>query len=93
MLGFLIAIVAGYLTPAAEETAARPLARSMAAHVKVEPAEIKALAFMIVMLAAALLNAAFDSGTPFGLILGGALGYFATRIIAAIRKVVEGPKT
>jgi hypothetical protein len=92
MLGFLIALAAGYLTPKLEEVAARPLAKSLKGSVRVEPGEMRTLAFMVGLLGAALLAAAFDSGNPFGVVLGGVLGYFATRIVAALRRAMDPPK-
>ena len=90
MLGFLIAIVAGFLTPQAETAVARPLARAISGKIQIEPGEQRAVAFIVVMLVAGILAAVLASGTPFGLICGGAIGFFATRIITAVRDAFDG---
>ncbi|ROT98584.1 hypothetical protein [Histidinibacterium lentulum] len=92
MLGFLIAALAGFLTPKLEEPAARPLAKSLSSSVKVEPGEIRTLAFMLALLGAALLSTALDSDNAFAVVLGGVLGYFGTRIVAALRRAMDPPK-
>lgn len=93
MLGFLIALAAGYFTPKLEEVAARPLAKSLAGTLKVEPGEMRTLAFMVGLLGAALLAVVLDSDNAFGVVLGGVLGYFGTRIVAALRRAMDPPKT
>jgi hypothetical protein len=90
MLGFVLAVVAGWLTPMVEAPLARPLARAMGARLPVEAGEMRTLSFIIVMLAAGVLAELFDSGSTFWVILGGAIGFFATRIVAALRSVIEG---
>jgi hypothetical protein len=90
MLGFIVAVVAGWLTPAVEAPLARPLAKALAPRILVEPGEMRALAFMIVMLAAGIVAELLDSGSAFWVILGGAIGFFGTRLLAALRAVIEG---
>jgi hypothetical protein len=41
------------------------------------------------MLVAALLAEILDSGSPFWIILGGAVGLFGTRLLALVRKAVS----
>ncbi|KAA9005594.1 hypothetical protein [Histidinibacterium aquaticum] len=93
MLGFLIALAAGFAAPRLDDSVARPLAKAMAPHIAVQPHEIRAISVMVAFLGAALLASALDSGTAFAVVLGGVLGYFATRGTAALRKVVEGPRS
>lgn len=83
MFGFLIAVVAGFLTPQAESALARPLARNIARHIEVKDGEVTALAFGLALLGAAILCAVFNTGGLVGLVVGGLLGLFLTRIIAA----------
>jgi hypothetical protein len=90
MLGFIVAVVAGWLTPVLEEPLARPLAKAIGGVVRVEAGEMRALAFIIAMLAAGVAAELFDSGSTFWVILGGAIGFFATRLVAALRAVIEG---
>ena len=92
MLGFLIAVAAGFLTPYSEEPLAKPLAETMRRHMAIEPGEVRLLAFVLMMVAAGLLSALFDSGNALGLAIGGGLGYFLLRLVAALRVIVEGRK-
>ncbi len=89
MLGFLIAAVAGFLTPQLETPVAGPIVKAMEGHIAVEPAEKRLIAFMVAMLAAAIAAALLNSGTPFWVILGGVLGYFGTRLFEAGKKAVD----
>ncbi len=83
MIGFIIAIIAGYCTPMIEASAARPVADAIGKWVKIEENEMRLLGFMLAMVLAGVLGALFESGNTFWLILGGTLGYFGTRIVAA----------
>lgn len=89
MLGFVVAVVAGFLTPAAEEALARPVERVLRPHILLEPGESRVLAFVLVMLLAGIAANLLDSGSPFWVILGGALGYFGTRLVAAARAAMD----
>ncbi|NDV00726.1 hypothetical protein [Pseudoroseicyclus tamaricis] len=83
MLAFLFGLVAGFLTPHAEEPLAEPLVRAARGRVVFHPGEKRLLAFILCLLIAAVLLAVVSEGSPFWLVLGGGLGYFATRLIAA----------
>lgn len=83
MLGFLIAIVAGFLVPKADDSLSRPFAEAVRNVVKVEEREIRLTSFIIVMLLASVLCALLDTGSAMGVLLGGALGYFGPRLSAA----------
>ena len=50
------------------------------------------LAFIVAMLAAGVIGSLLDSGSAFWMILGGALGYFATRLVAAARAAMDARK-
>jgi type IV secretory pathway TrbD component len=89
MLGFVVAVVAGFLTPAAEETLARPVERALREHILLDQGERRLLAFVLVMLLAGVAANLLNSGSPFWVILGGALGYFGTRLVAAARRVLD----
>lgn len=90
MFGFLIAIAAGAVTPMIETPVARPVAAAVRSSVEVTDTELRALAFMIAMIAAGLLCALFDSGSPLSLAVGGTLGYFGTRLLTWLKRVVDG---
>jgi hypothetical protein len=90
MIGFIVAVVAGWLTPMLEAPLARPLARAMGPRILVEPGEMRALSFIIAMLAAGVVAELLDSGSAFWVILGGTIGIFASRLAALLRKVIEG---
>lgn len=90
MLGFLIAALAGFLTPQLEGPVAGPIVKALGANIKVDPNEVRLIAFMVALLAAAVCAALLGSGTTFGVILGAILGYFGTRIYTVIKKTIEG---
>ncbi|MGZ9809704.1 hypothetical protein ACXN5S_04510 [Pseudoroseicyclus sp. H15] len=83
MLAFLFGLVAGFLTPHAEEPLAAPLVRAAKGKVAFEPGEQRLLSFILCLLIAAVLLMIVSWGSPFWLVLGAGLGYFATRLIAA----------
>jgi hypothetical protein len=89
MWGFILAVAAGFCTPYAEEPLARPLARWAERHVTLEPGELRLLSFAIVMLIAGVGSALLDSGSAFWVILGGVIGVFAARIVAALRETMD----
>ena len=90
MLGFLIAAVAGYLTPQLEGPVAGPIVKTLEGFFPIAAHEKRLIAFMVALLAAAILAAAFDSGSVFGVIVGAILGYFGTRIFDVLKKIIEG---
>lgn len=90
MLGFLIAVAAGFLTPQLETPVAAPIKKALEQHMPVTPNETRLIAFMVALVAAAILSALMESGTTFGIIIGAILGYFGMRIYTVLRKVIEG---
>lgn len=92
MFGFLIAAAAGFATPMLEGPAARPVARMLGQSIEIEDTEIRLIAFIIAMVIAAVVASIFDSGSMLGLLIGGALGYFGTRLFGALKRVIEGRK-
>lgn len=89
MLGFLIAAAAGFLTPQIADSLADPVIKAAAPHITIEPGERRLVGFMLAMLAAGIAAVLLHSGTPFWVILGGVLGYFGTRIVAAVQKLIN----
>lgn len=92
MFGFFIALAAGFLTPHAEAPLARPVADALRHVIKLEEGETRLFSFIIVMLIAGLLCALFDTGSPLGVMLGGALGYFGLRLSAYAKSVLDGKR-
>lgn len=90
MLGFLIAAVAGYLTPQLEGPVAGPVVKVLESYFPISANERRLIAFMIALLASSVLASAFDSGSLFGIIFGAILGYFGTRILDVLKKVIDG---
>lgn len=84
MFGFLIAIGAGFLVPQLEAPIARPVIARLRKVFPLEAGEGRTIAFMIAMLIAAFVASIFDTGQPIGLSIGLILGYFGTRILAAV---------
>jgi len=89
MFGFLIAVIAGAVTPMLEGPVARPIARMMGNNVEFADGELRALAFMVAMIGAGLLCAVFSTGTPLSLAIGGTLGYFAVRLARWAQRIME----
>jgi len=89
MLGFIVAVIAGFLTPHAETPVAAPLARWIERWIPMRPGEVRLLAFALMLLAAGLVSVLLDSGSAFWIVLGGTLGYFGTRIVTAFREQVQ----
>ena len=92
-MGFIIAVIAGFVTPYVETPLARPLAKAMSDFITIDESEMKALSFMIAMLIAGLLCALFNTGSAFGLVLGGTLGYFALQLTEAAKKALDSRKS
>ncbi|MCO4846386.1 MAG: hypothetical protein KC448_00235 [Yoonia sp.] len=92
MLGFIVAAIAGFATPQLEAPIARPLARFAEKYITLEASETRLIAFIVAMLAAGVIGSLLDSGSAFWMILGGALGYFATRLVAAARAAMDARK-
>lgn len=89
MLGFLIALGAGFLTPHIAENLSDPVIKLAAPHVVITQGEKLLLGFMMGLLAAGLIAALLHSGTPFWVILGAILGYFGTRLVALAQKLIN----
>ncbi|PJI91496.1 hypothetical protein BC777_0324 [Yoonia maricola] len=92
MLGFLIAAAAGFLTPQLEGPVAGPIAKALEGYFPIAAHERRVIAFMVALLAAAILAAAFDSGSVFGIIIGAILGYFGKRIFDVLKKAIDGKR-
>jgi len=89
MLGFLIAALAGFLTPQIEGPVAGPVIEALEKQFTVAPNEKRLIAFMVALVGAAVVATLLDSGTVFGIVLGAVLGYFAPRIFAVLKRVIE----
>ena len=89
MLGFIIAVAGGALTPMIETPLARPAARALSNVIEVEDTELRLLAFMLAMLIVAILCAVFNTGSTLGLVVGGMLGYFGGRLARWAQRAIE----
>lgn len=83
MLAFLISIVAGFLTPYAQSTVDSLARKHLAPHIELMAGETRTLTFIAVMLGAGIVIALTSGGSPFWVILGGTIGLFLTRLVAA----------
>lgn len=92
MLGFLIAAAAGFLTPQITQSLADPVIKAVSGQISITPGERTIVGFMLAMMGAAIASALLQSGTPFGVVAGGVLGYFGTRIVAALQKLINGTR-
>ena len=89
MAGFIFAFLAGFLTQHVEAALAQPLARMMSRHMPIEAGETRLLALLVALGGAGVLCALFDTGSPLGVVIGGGLGYFALRLLAAAQRALE----
>lgn len=93
MLGFIVSVIAGYAVPHLEGPLGRPIAKFLAKHIALEETETRLITFVVAMLGAGIVAALLDSGSAFWMILGGALGYFGARLVAAGKVMVENRKS
>jgi hypothetical protein len=89
MFGFLIAIAIGFAVPHLETPVVTPLAKAMERHVRLEPGEGRVLAYALALIIAGLIAVLLGSSNAFWVPVGALLGYFATRIVAAVRDIIE----
>lgn len=89
MLGFLVAIAAGFLTPYLDSAVSRPLARAVSGVMAIAPEETRLVSFMVAMLGAGVLANLLHSGSTFWVILGGVIGYFLTRLVEAAKLAMD----
>lgn len=93
MLGFIVSIVAGFIVPHLEAPVGRPLAKLMSKHITLEDTETRLISFIVAMLGAGIVASLLESGSMFWMTLGGALGYFGARLVAAGKTAVDARKT
>ncbi|MBU2993763.1 hypothetical protein Q4555_11995 [Octadecabacter sp. 1_MG-2023] len=92
MFGFLIALIAGGVTPMLEGPIARPIAGMLSDSIELAEGELRTLAFMVAMIIAGVLCAVFSTGTPLSLAIGGTLGYFGMRLLRWGQRALENRK-
>jgi hypothetical protein len=90
MLGFVCAVVAGFAAKYIDEPLTQPLLRAVQGKIEVEAGELRLVSFILAMLIAGVVAELLHSGSTFWLILGGALGYFATRLVAMVKAAIDG---
>ena len=89
MLGFLVAALAGFLTPQLEGPVAGPIAKVLEGYFPIEPSEKRLIAFMAALIAAAICANLLDSGTTFGVIVGAVVGYFGLRVYNLLKRIIQ----
>ncbi len=89
MLGFIVSVIAGYLVPHIEGPLGRPAAAFLAKHITLEDAETRLVSFVVAMMGAGVVASLLNSGSAFWMILGGALGYFGQRLVAAAKTAMD----
>lgn len=93
MFGFLIALVAGFLTPQLQASIAPVVAKTLAA-LDITEKEHDVLGFMIALLGAGFLASLFGNQSPFSIAVGVVVGYFATRLLLILQNMTKsGPKS
>ncbi|SEW17231.1 hypothetical protein SAMN04488515_1392 [Cognatiyoonia koreensis] len=90
MLGFLIAVGAGFLVPVIEGAVGETIAESLRKHMELEMSETRVISLLIALILASLLALALHSGNAFSIALGLTIGYFGLRIIGIIKKAIDG---
>lgn len=90
MLGFIIAIGAGFLVPMLEDPVGQTLSDKLHKVMPIEVGEARIIALFAALLAVSLLAVLFDSGSAFGIAVGLTLGYFGTRLVTMVKKAVDG---
>jgi hypothetical protein len=89
MLGFICAVIAGFGAKYLDEPLTQPLIRAVQGKIDIEPAEVRVVSFIAAMLIAGIAAELLHSGSMFWLILGGALGYFALRLVSAVKGMID----
>jgi hypothetical protein len=89
MLGFLVAALAGFLTPQLEGPVAGPVVKFLETYFSIEPSEKRLISFMAALIAAAICASLLDSGTTFGVIVGAIVGYFGLRVYRLLKRIIE----
>lgn len=90
MLGFIIALIGGFAAPYLDDMAARPVADALPKKtMAVEDGEIRALSVLIALLVVTLVCTIFNSGSLFGIAVGMVIGYFLTRLVAALKQAAD----
>ncbi len=93
-MSFILAIIAGFVTPMVEGTVSGFLQKLQTKDIQIEAGENRALTFAILLLGVAVLaNITGVSANAFWLLIGGILGLFAMRIIAAVKGMASKKKT
>ncbi len=92
MFGFIIAVIAGFLVPHADEPLGRPVLRAIRPYLKVEDREERLFVFLLIGLIAALVIGATASTSAFWVIAGLGVGYFATRLVEAAKAGLDSRK-
>ena len=89
MLGFIIAVGAGVLVPMLEDPVGQTIADLLRKIMPIEVGEARIIALLAVLIVVALLSVIFSSGSILGIAIGLTIGYFATRLVGAVKKATS----
>ncbi len=92
-MSFILAVIAGFVTPMVEGTISGVLQKAQTDDIQIEDGEYRALTFAILLLGVAILaNITGATTNAVTLLVGGILGLFAMRIIAAVKNMASKKK-
>ncbi len=89
MLGFIVAIAAGFLTPHLDKPVSGPLMAAAAKVIEIDRAETRLVSFMVALLGAGIVANLLDSGSAFWVVVGAVIGYFLTRLTGSARAAMD----
>ena len=89
MLGFIIAVGAGFAVPMLEDPVGQTLADMLRKVMPVEVGEARIIALLAVLLVVTFLALIFGGGSPFAIAIGITLGYFATRLVGMVKQAID----
>lgn len=89
MIGFIVAVAAGYLTPQFQSSVAPPVAQALKP-LSILESEYDVIGLMAAFLAAALVSTVLSSGSTLGIAIGVAIGYFGTRLVKIVQDATSG---
>lgn len=92
MFGIIIGLIAGFLTPHADSTVARPVAAQLRRFIEVSESEMRVLSVIIMGVLAGAASVFLHSSNAFWVALAVGVGYFGTRLMDGARKGMDNRK-
>ena len=68
------------------------MAQAMSQNIELGDGEVRALFFMVAIIAAGLICTILSTGSALGLAVGATLGYFGMRILRWLQRIIEGKR-